>query len=192
MVKENGPEDVAEFWRSYDAGQSFQIQTSGWYTSSDPDRNCGGARIAVSPADTNRVYAYLIGESKTDDVGYIGVYRSNDGGTTWTLPNGPDGGPYTAAHPNLAIGTSTWLYHQGFYNCGFMASNTNADEILIGGLNLWRSNDGGATFECVNGYECSNYSMHVDMQDFRVFGNEYWISTDGGIYKSFDFFQYTT
>ncbi len=189
LIKENGPAKLAEFWRSYDAGQSFQIQTSGWYTSSDPDRNCGGARIAVSLADTNRVYAYLIGESKTDDAGYIGVYRSNDGGSTWTLPNGPDGGPYTATHPNLAIGTSTWVYHQGFYNCAFMASNTNADEILIGGLNLWRSNDGGATFECVNGYECSNYSMHVDMQDFRVFGNEYWVSTDGGIYKSLDFFN---
>ena len=64
-----------------------------------------------------------------------------------------------------------------------MANATDADQIVIGGLNMWRSNDGGLTFDCVNGYQCWNYSMHVDMQDFRQFGSEYWASTDGGIYK---------
>ena len=188
MVKNNPSLIRAEFFRSTDMGATWTIQSNGWYGSTDPDRNDGGARIAVSEADPNRVYAYLIGESKANDYGFIGVYRSNDGGITWTLPNGPTGGPYTASHPNLAYGYPDWTYHQGFYNCAITASNADADRILIGGLNLWRSDDGGITFTSVAGYVGGPLSMHVDMQDFRNIGTTTWITTDGGIYRSDSFY----
>jgi photosystem II stability/assembly factor-like uncharacterized protein len=188
LVKHNGSTLNCEFLKSTDSGQTWVVQSSGWYTSTDPARNDGGARIAVTPADPNRVYAYLIGESKPDDLGYIGVYRSDDGGSSWTLPNTPVGGPYTTTHVNLAIGTSTWLYHQGFYNCALMASPIDPNLIFVGGLNVYKSTDGGATFTSVSGYVGGPLSMHVDNQDFRVIGNETWITTDGGIYHSNDFF----
>ena len=188
LVKHNASSLNCEFLKSTDAGQTWSAQTAGWYTSTDAARNDGGARIAVTPADPNRVYAYLIGESKPDDLGYIGVYRSDDGGTTWSLPNGPVGGPYSATHVNLAIGTSTWLYHQGFYNCALMASSTDPNVIFVGGLNVYKSTDGGATFSSVSGYVGGPLSMHVDNQDFRIVGNEAWITTDGGIYHSTDLF----
>ena len=188
LVKHNGNQDLCEFFLSTDGGQSFTQQTNGWHTSTDAGRNDGGARLAVSEADSNRIYAYLIGESKTGDTGYIGVYRSNDGGLTWTLPNGPAGGPYTATHMNLAIGSPSWQYHQGYYNCAIAASNTNPDHILVGGLNLYKSEDGGATFTALAGYVGGSYPIHVDMQDFRSIGNEMLLTTDGGIYYSTDFF----
>lgn len=188
LVKHNGTTLNCDFLKSIDTGQTWIAQTTGWHTSTDAARNDGGARIAVTPADPNRVYAYLIGESKPNDLGYIGVYRSNDGGTTWNLPNSPVGGPYTLTHVNLAIGTSTWLYHQGFYNCALMASPTDPNVIFVGGLNVYRSTDGGATFTSVSGYVGGPLSMHVDHQDFRIVGNEAWITTDGGIYHSSDLF----
>jgi hypothetical protein len=89
---------------------------------------------------------------------------------------------------NWAIGWPGWDYHQGFYNCALMASNTDADRILIGGLNLWRSDDAGATFQSVAGYIGGPLNMHVDMQDFRAFPSGYWISTDGGMYMGTDGF----
>jgi photosystem II stability/assembly factor-like uncharacterized protein len=189
LVRDNPNEDLCEFYRSTDSGATWTIQTTGWHYSTDPGRNDGGARLAVTPADPNRVYAYLIGESKTGDTGYIGVYRSDDGGTSWTLPNGPAGGPYDANHMNLAIGSPDWQYHQGFYNCALMASATNANEILVGGLNVYRSTDGGTTFTSVSGYVPGPINMHVDNQDFRMLGTEAWITTDGGIYRSADFFN---
>ena len=189
IVRNNPTAIICEFLKSSDFGTTWNIQSNGWFTSSDAARNDGGARLAVTPANPNRIYAYLIGEAKTNDFGYIGVYRSDDGGATWTLPNGPAGGPYTTDHVNLAIGWADWTYHQGFYNCATMASPINPDEILVGGLNLYKSTDGGATFTPVAGYVGGPLSMHVDMQDFRIIGNTAWVSTDGGIYSSNDFFN---
>ncbi len=180
--------NLCQFYRSTDSGTTWTLITTGWHSSTDPGRNDGGARLAVTPADPDRIYAYLIGESKTGDLGYIGVYRSDDGGLSWTLPNGPAGGPFSESHPNLAIGWPGWDYHQGFYSCALMASSTDADRILIGGLNCWRSDDGGATFQSVAGYIGGPLNMHVDMQDFRSFASGYWISTDGGVYFSTDGF----
>ncbi len=188
LVKNNPALVICEFYISTDSGATWAVQTNGWYSSTDPARNDGGARIAVTPADPDRVYAYLIGESKANDYGFIGVYRSDDGGSSWTLPNGPTGGPYSSAHPNLAYGNPNWTYHQGFYNCAIVANEFNADQILIGGLNLWRSDNGGTTFSSVAGYIGGPLDMHVDNQDFRMVNGNCWISTDGGIYKSLNFF----
>jgi photosystem II stability/assembly factor-like uncharacterized protein len=188
LLKNNPTSIKCEFLRSTDFGATWTVQSTGWYNSTDPARNDGGGRLAVTPADPQRVYAYLIGEAKANDYGFIGIYRSNDGGSTWSLPNAPAGGPYTDDHANLAIGWVGWDYHQGYYNCAIMASNIDADNILVGGLNLYRSTDGGATFTSVAGYVGGPLDMHVDNQDFRAFGGEYWISTDGGHYRSTDFF----
>ncbi|MEY3504121.1 MAG: hypothetical protein RL349_712 [Bacteroidota bacterium] len=187
MLKNNPSLIRCEFFVSTDAGLTWTLQDAGWYNSTDPARIDGGGRLAVSPADPEIVYAYLIGNSKPNDYGYIGVYRSNNSGQSWGLPNGQVGGPYSTAHPNLAMGTPTWNYHQGFYNCALVANPNNANELLIGGLNLYRSSDGAGSFAAVSGYIGGPLSLHVDNQDFRVIGNHTWVTTDGGIYHSTDF-----
>jgi len=187
-ILKNNPSLIrCEFFVSTDAGLTWTLQDAGWYNSTDPARIDGGGRLAVSPADPEIVYAYLIGNSKPNDYGYIGVYRSNNSGQSWGLPNGQVGGPYSTAHPNLAMGTPTWNYHQGFYNCALVANPNNANELLIGGLNLYRSSDGAGSFAAVSGYIGGPLSLHVDNQDFRVIGNHTWVTTDGGIYHSTDF-----
>jgi photosystem II stability/assembly factor-like uncharacterized protein len=187
LLKNNPSLIRCEFFVSSDAGLSWTLQDAGWYNSTDLARIDGGGRLAVSPADPEIVYAYLIGDSKPNDYGYIGVYRSNTSGQSWVLPNGQVGGPYSTAHPNLAMGTPTWNYHQGFYNCALVANPNNANELLIGGLNLYRSSDGAGSFTAVSGYVGGPLSLHVDNQDFRVIGNHTWVTTDGGIYHSTDF-----
>lgn len=188
-VRNNPTTNRHEFLKSTDGGFVWLIQSTGWYNSTDPNRSVEGARIAVSDANPNRVYAFLIGDSKAGDNGFIGLYRSDDAGASWTNTMGYDGAPYTAAHPNLLTSDPTGGFNQGFYNCATMASNTNADQLLVGGIGMWRSNDGGQTFTCVYNYGCGSYNpMHVDMQDFRAYGSEYWATTDGGIFKSNDLF----
>jgi Secretion system C-terminal sorting domain len=193
-IRINTATNTHQFLKSTNAGLTWMAQSTGWYTSTNAARYVNGARIAVSAADSNRVYAFLIGDSKPGDNGFIGVYASNNGGTSWANTMGYDGSPYLdPAHPNLISSsaiTNTFSFNQGFYNCAIIASNTNANELLVGGIGMWRSTDGGVSFQCIYNYTCGNYNpMHVDMQDFRAFGNEYWATTDGGIYKSTDLFN---
>jgi hypothetical protein len=191
-IRTNTVTNTHQFLTSTDAGLTWIPQTTGWYTSVDPARTVEGARIAVSSANNNRIYAFLIGNSKSGDNGFIGIYRSNDGGITWVNTMGYDGAPYsTPAHPNLISSNPvSGGFNQGFYNCAIMASNSNASELLVGGIGMWRSTDDGQSFQCIYNYSCGNYNpMHVDMQDFRAFGNEYWATTDGGIYKSLNLFS---
>ena len=142
----------------------------------------------------------LIGDSKAGDAGFIGLYKSSDSGSSWTLPNGPVGGPYSSTHPNLAnalpLGNG---HHQGFYNCALLASPTNANHILIGSGSIWKSEDGGSSFFSLGGYVggiLDNVihigAIHVDMQEFKQTGNTTWVTTDGGIYRSNDFFSSST
>lgn len=199
-LRRNANTEIPEFLMSDDYGATFSIQSNGWYNSTNPNRESDGGRIAVTEADANRVYAYLIGQSKPGDYGYIGVYRSDDGGTTWTLPSGQVGSPYDENHFNInsadGEGENSDNIFADISFCALTASHNDPDKILLGGLNLWKSDDGGVTFQPLGGYIDAPFndaihdgSFHVDMQEFKTIGNTTWITTDGGIYKSNNFFS---
>jgi photosystem II stability/assembly factor-like uncharacterized protein len=190
VLRDNPITDIHEFVRSTDGGTNWTVMTNGWYNSTDSNRDIIGGRIAVSPANPSIIYAFLIGNSKAGDEGFIGLYKSIDGGDSWLNTQGFDGGPYTAAHPNLIASNPLGGFNQGMYNCALMISNTDADQVLVGGINLWKTVDAGLTFESIVDYYIPGlFDMHVDMQDFRSQGNEYWVTSDGGIFKSTDFFS---
>ena len=193
-IRKNPNTNTHQFLISNDIGLTWTPQSNGWYTSTDPARTVTGARIAVSPADSNRVYAFLAGDSKSGDQNYVGLYQSIDGGLNWVNTRDHNGAPYTTTSPNLIISTIgggfSNTFQQGTMNVAIMASSTNADEILTGGIGMYRSTNAGQTFECKYNYECSSLPLfHPDSQDYRAFGNEYWATTDGGIFKSNDFFN---
>ena len=140
LVRKNNNQNRHEFLTSTDAGVTWTPQTTGWYNSTDQNRSVEGARLAVTEADPNRIYAYLIGNAKAGDEGFISIYASNDAGLSWYNTRDNDGAPYTDEQPNL-IANSAGNYNQGFYNCAIMASNTDPDLILVGGIGMWRSED---------------------------------------------------
>ena len=191
LVRNDPAAQICRFYKSTDNGLTWTLKDNGWFFSNAAGRNDGGARLAVTKADPNRVYAVLIGEAKTDDSGFIGIWRSDDGGETWTLPNGPAGGPWNGTtHPNLATINLTGGYHQGFYNLGFDASDSNPDQLLAGFLKLWSSSDGAASFTCIGGYCNNDFNyVHPDCQEIEINDGDVWMCSDGGIEYSNDFFD---
>lgn len=187
------------FYSSIDNGETWARKTQGWYEPNGAMQNSWGGRLAMSLNNENVVYAYLIENRIAGDNGFLGVYRSNDGGENWFLPNtfGPGRGNngYNNKNPNIVTFPNDFndSYHQGFYNCAIIVNPDNPDHFIIGGLNAYSSNDGGATFKTFGGY-WGPKKIHVDMQTFYQQKNsdgsvDTWLTTDGGINYSTDFFE---
>ena len=174
LLKNNPTLKIDELFRSDDGGTTWNIKNNGYYTPAVlAQASSIGGKIALSPAAPEMVYVALIGESKTGDQGWIGLYRSDNAGDNWSNPSGFIGGPYTTANPYM-IGYSDG-YHQGFYNFDLEVSDINPAKIWVGAIFLWTSADSGRTFQQIDPHP------HADHQDIDVNGNEIWIATDGGL-----------
>lgn len=126
------------------------------------------AEVAIAPSNPQRVYV-MMQDSATDQV--KDFYRSNDGGTTW--------GSFTAPSAlNNGSNSQTW------YDLIMAVDSANADNVVVGGIQLAKSIDGGATWSNIS----SSATVHVD-QHALVFLNSstLLIGNDGGIYLSKNF-----
>lgn len=194
---------ISNFFKSTDGGNTFTIKPTGWFTVPAADAgliNSRGAKIAVTAANPNKVYALLVGESQSTAAlqthGFIGVYVSSDAGETWTNPHGTIGAPYDFnTHPNpMTFGGDNNTYNQIYYNTTIIASHLNENNILFGGLSLWQSTDGSANITPVGGYVGSIPQIHPDMQTLinrltPTNTEEVWLSSDGGINYSTTWFN---
>jgi photosystem II stability/assembly factor-like uncharacterized protein len=202
LLKYNPILNICGFYKSTDAGQTFTLKDNGWFNPPNGGSDAG-ARMTVTNADSNRIYAVLLGSTNDgiDDNGYIGIYRSDDAGESWIMPydgnndGTPDniaGGPYSSTHWCLTGFNPTQTnYHQGFYNLDIEASDTDPDKFLVGFLNLYKSDNAGESYIEWGGYRCNNCGSgyrHPDIQDIDINGNDVWVSSDGGIdYYDADF-----
>jgi photosystem II stability/assembly factor-like uncharacterized protein len=188
---EDAAEKMCKFYKSTDDGASFTVRSTGWLSLNTTDhplsnRVTEGGRLAVTPANSNRIYAYLAGATKSTDGGHIGLWSSDDAGETWTLKSPRVGAPYSAANPNLANSHPDTGdgYSQGFYNLAIMASPSNADLLVVGNLAMYRSTDGGTTMTQAS----RDLNIHSDMQGMVAKGSDAWVCNDGGMVYSSDFF----
>jgi PKD repeat protein len=202
-LRYNSTRQIAEFYKSTDGGLSFTARLNGWFSvppEDDGKITSRGGRIALTEANPDKVYVLLVGTSQSDAIlqlrGTIGVYSSVDNGDTWTFPHVLQGMPYDQdTHPNLMdFDGESSTYNQIYYNTAFACSHLDENRLLIGGLNLWRSEDGGASYLPVGGYIGGLPLMHVDLQEFRVHKTsetteEFWFSSDGGLNLSTDWCQ---
>ncbi len=169
-----GPNSERGVFRTQDGGKTWQKVLY-------KDENTGAVDVAFDPHNSNIVFAALWQVRRTswslDDGGPgSGVYRSNDGGTTWKrleqhgLPKGPYG------RIGIAVG-----------------ANSDRVYALIEAHNpqggLYRSDDGGDTWELVNPshslWQRPWYYMHIiaDPKNENVvyiMDVESYKSTDGG------------
>jgi photosystem II stability/assembly factor-like uncharacterized protein len=173
-----GPNAERGIFRTLDGGKN-------WEKVLYKDENTGGIDVAFDPRNPNIVFAALWEVRRTpwslsSGGPGSGLYRSNDGGTTWKRLEDKDGGKEKGLPkgPYGRIGVS-------------VAANSDRVYALIqaneGGL--YRSDDGGDTWQLVNAshslIQRSWYYMHViaDPQDpdtVYVMDVDAYRSSDGG------------
>ena len=163
------------FYRSVDSGQTFEVAMDGW--GSQLERS--GSRLSVTPADPDVVFALLLGTDETTQEDRPVLLRSADRGTNWqTVATGR-----TDAFP-LNNG-------QGYYDLDLAISAGDADELIAGTQTSYRSVDGGVTWTPLGGYS-GPFGIHPDIQAVisvpRAGGTDTWLTTDGGVNYSSDFF----
>lgn len=197
LLKQNPTLKLTEFYKSTDGGTTFTLKSNGWFVPTTTS-SIGGARMGITNADSNRIYVAMLGnvDNYATDTNYIGVYRSDNAGESWSLPydqnndgtpNNNPGGPYSAANNWCfsCFGIDGGDYDQGFYNLAIDVSDTDPNKFLMGMLNLFKSENGGKTYSRWGGYDdtdtTTSYYRHPDHQDILINGNDVFVATDGGI-----------
>lgn len=167
-----------ELWKSTDAGTNWTKLTNGFPTS-------GIRRIAlaVSNDNANALYA-LVGNSSGNNL--KGVYRSTDSGDNFTEI--ADNSPNMMGYKKDGNDTKG----QAWYDICIEADQDDWERVIIGGVNLWRTTDKGATWE-ISSMWSGNHNdvttVHADQHDlwYDDANNIMYVGNDGGVYKSSDF-----
>lgn len=147
--------------RTTDGGQTWQTGTG-----------TTGTRVELSyyRADPQTVYAAI------SNNGRIKVYRSLDGGATFTLRTSGNG-------------ISTYAN----YNSAMWVDPTNASRIVVGGVNLYRSSDGGVTFTSAFSDVHADHHAIVEHPQFDGTSNRtIFFGHDGGFSRATNFLTNTT
>lgn len=178
------------FHKSIDGGNNFSSINNGWPNPTG-DEEQKRTEIAVSTDMPNRVVALATG-SANGGSGLYGIYVSDDMGENWSFRCC---GPQPAGVPDTTnINLMGWSDEgtddggQYYYDLALNIDPNNGDKIHVGGVNHWISTDGGFTFTCPAKWSHPDKDeyVHADIHDIKFYGDDLWISCDGGLFYSND------
>ena len=167
----------------YSAGYVFKTTNGGttWSYAS----MTGGYRVELAVSTNNSTMVYAL--ACNTGGGLAGVYKSTNGGTSFT---------------RVDLGSKSMLYYysdgsgsnigQGSYDLCIAASPTDANTVYLGGINTWKSTDGGFNWTISNMWTSSTYYnfvgapvAHADKHTLAFQnGTTLFEGNDGGIYKT--------
>jgi PKD repeat protein len=134
--------------------------------------------IAVCPAAPNNVYVVA---SHTTSEAFEGVYVSTNDGNTFTPKSGS---------PNLLGWASDGSDNtgQGWYGIAIAVAPYNPNTVIVGGVNIWRSDDMGVNW-ALNAHWTGSGApyVHADVHDLIFkpgFNGNYYAGCDGGIFNT--------
>ncbi len=139
------------------------------------------SRIAIGVTSLNANLVFAIAVNRYNG-GFLGFYKSDDSGESWELVSNT---------PNIlgTAGNGSLIGGQGNYDLCILPSMYNQNTVYIGGINQWKSNDYGNTWQIISHWSGENSVpfVHADHHDmlFSQTGKLY-SCNDGGISISND------
>ena len=146
--------DGCGLYKSIDGGESWEKLDKGL-----PSK-VGKMGIAVSEADSNRVYAVI-----EADESEAGLYRSNDAGQSWSVVNKDD-----------TLHTRSWYYMHLF------TDPTDSDGVYVLNAGASYSTDGGKTISRIRNRHSDTHDLWVNPDNNK----NLILADDGGAAISFD------
>ena len=165
-----GLDDQDGIYKSIDSGNSWTKLTGGL-----PTQNYARIEIAIASSNTSVLYALF---EKASDSRCLGIYKTIDAGTSWT----------SVANPP-AYGMDNFARNQAWYNLSVAVDPTDAEHVIIGGVDLLKSEDGGNSWTQLSTWieDGPHPQVHPD-QHVLLFnphnGNELIVGNDGGVWLS--------
>lgn len=163
---------TSSIYRSTDSGASWTSVTT--YSGRRTE-------LAVSPAQPAWVYAITANSSGA----LLGVHKSTTSGTSFTTV-------YSSSNLLGWACDGSGSSGQGSYDLCIAVEPADASKVYVGGVNTWKSSDGGQSFNIVNhwtgcGSPSNAQNVHAD-KHFLAFQNSTTLfeCNDGGLYKSSD------
>jgi len=154
-LSSGGPD--SGIWKSGDGGDTWQEITRN--PGLPQTAIIGKVGVAASPVKAGRVWA-LVEASESP-----GLYRSDDFGETWDLLN-----------------EETKLRYRPWYYMHVFADSQDPETVYVNNLGMWRSSDGGRSFDRIGTPHGDNHDLWIDPKD-----NQRMIqSNDGGANVSFN------
>jgi len=160
----------------YASGANFSVSVNGGatFTQVPTIPNSGRIATAVTPANSNYIYAVCSTGSGT----LLGVYRSTNSGQSFSLMSN------TLNILGAECTNTIAAFGQAWFCLGAAVSPTNANELNVGSINVWRSLNGGSAWNiigCRDGTGNPPY-IHADHQDIEYSPNGILFSAnDGGV-----------
>lgn len=168
----------------YAGGTNFRLSTDGGatfnqITSGLPTTGVQRIAVAVTPADVN--YVYLLA-SNSSNSGFLGLYRSTVSGTTFAVMSATT---TTTLNPLGWNSNGGDVGGQGWYDLALAASPLNKDEIVVGGVNIWRSVNGGTNWTLYGHWVGGGAPFaHADQHDLEYATNGTLFGcNDGTVYQ---------
>lgn len=136
------------------------------------------ARMSIAVTAANNNYLYVLVSNTSN--GFGGLYRSTNSGATYSLMSNS---------PNIFDWSTngSGAGGQGWYDIAIDASPTNANEIICGGVNTWKSTNGGSTWVLNTHWYGGGGKpyVHADLHCvLYTTGTTCYLGTDGGIART--------
>ena len=163
-----------KFFKSTNTGNSFTEISSGL----PPDNQVNRYKIGVSADQPNWVYLVC---GKQSDSTFKGMYRSTNSGTNFSLQaNSPNIFGYSP--------TGSDSSGQSWYDLAIVVDPNDASTMWVGGVNNWKSTDGGVTYTIQTNWTYPNSIgyTHADIHYLNIYNGDLYCGSDGGVFVSSD------